>query len=208
MKPMSPGDATQLLQDCGTLLTGHFVYASGKHADVYVNKDRIFMSPSAILSIAQGLAGVALDMEPEVLVGPAIGGAILANATACAMWPEGEGVSAVYAEKTENKGYELRRGYDQVVAGKRVVVIDDVLTTGGSVKAVIEAVRACGGDVLGAVVVCLRGEVTSEMLGVPSLEALCELRLPAYDEDACPLCAAGMPVSTDVGKGREWLRRR
>ena len=92
---------------------------------------------------------------------------------------------------------------------KRVLVVEDILTTGGSARKVVEAVRAIGGNVVGVGVLCNRGGVTAQDLAnVPKLEVLVNISLDAWNEADCPLCKQGVPVNPDVGKGREFLARR
>lgn len=104
--------------------------------------------------------------------------------------------------------FVLKRGYDKLVAGKKVLAVEDVLTTGGSLKASVAAIRAAGGDPFMAVALCNRGGVTAEAIGVPSLESLLDIRLEMHDEDACPLCAAGVSINTSVGHGKAYLARK
>lgn len=87
--------------------------------------------------------------------------------------------------------------------------MEDVLTTGGSVKKVVEATRAIGGKVIGLGALCNRGGITpQEVAEVPKLVALVNMRLEAWDEKDCPLCEQNIPINTDVGKGREFLARK
>ncbi len=118
----------------------------------------------------------------------------------------------VYAEKADDETFVIRRGYDKLVAGKRVLVVEDVLTTGGSAKKVVEAVRAIGGEVIGLGVLCNRGGITPQDVGdVPELFALVNVKLDAWDEEECLRtgpCSKGIPINTDVGKGREYLAKK
>lgn len=108
-----------------------------------------------------------------------------------------------------NPSFVLKRGYDKVVHGKKVLVVEDVLTTGGSARKVVEAVRASGGEVVGVGVLCNRGGVTPAALAdPPKLFALVNLTLDTYNEADCPLCRDGVPVNTEVGKGRDFLARQ
>ncbi len=91
---------------------------------------------------------------------------------------------------------------------KKVLVVEDILTTGGSVKKVVEATRAIGSTVIGVGALCNRGGVTAKELGeVPQLFALINVQLDAWDEKACPLCAKKIPINTEVGKGQEFLAK-
>jgi orotate phosphoribosyltransferase len=87
--------------------------------------------------------------------------------------------------------------------------VEDVLTTGGSAKKVVEATRALGGNIVGLGVLCNRGGITPEdVANPPKLFALVNIKLDAWDETECPLCAQSVPINTDVGKGREYLARK
>lgn len=109
----------------------------------------------------------------------------------------------------EGKEFVIQRGYDKFVQGQRVLVVEDILNTGGSVLKVVEAVRAAGGEVVGLGALCNRGGVTPEQVGnPPKLFALANFRMDMWDETDCPLCAQGVPINTDVGKGREYLARK
>lgn len=101
--------------------------------------------------------------------------------------------------------FVIKRGYEKLVPGRRVLVVEDVLTTGGTVKKVIRAVRELGGEVVGLGALCNRGGLTAESIGVPKLFALTNVTLDSWEGEACPLCAQNVPINTDVGKGRDFL---
>ena len=186
------------------MITGsHIVYTSGKHGSAYVNKDAVYPNTARVAELCRFLADVAAPHRPEIVCGPAMGGIILAQWTGRHL-----GLPAVYAEKRGDGGMVLKRGYDKLVAGKRVLVVEDVLNTGGSIKETIAAVREAGGDVVAAAALVNRGAVTAAQVGAPVLVALLDVALDAWDADACPLCRDGIPINTDVGKGREFLARR
>ncbi|MEI6499047.1 MAG: phosphoribosyltransferase family protein [bacterium] len=106
--------------------------------------------------------------------------------------------------------FVFKRGYGDLVAGgKKVLVVEDVLTTGSSVKKVVEAVRAIGGEVVGVAALCNRGAVTAKDIGdVPELFSLMNISMESWDASECPLCAAGVPINTTVGKGQAFLDRQ
>jgi len=208
---MSQNKVLGVLQAKGVVLTDdHLVYTSGRHGSAYVNKDAIFTDPSLVSALCFDIAEhFNLAGGYDVVVGPVLGGIILAQWTAYhASALIGQKVLAVYAEK-DGEAFVLRRGYDQLVAGKRVLVVEDILTTGSTVRKVVAAVRAAGGEVIGVGALCNRGEVTVAAVGdVPELLALVELTLESWPEADCPLCLAGQPINTAVGKGREFLARK
>ena len=192
--------ARAILAEARAMITGsHVVYTSGKHGSAYVNKDAVYPSTARVAELCRFLADAAAPHRPEVVCGPAMGGIILAQWTGHHL-----GLPAVYAEKTAG-GMALRRGYDKLVAGRRVLVVEDILNTGGSIRETIAAVREAGGEVVAAAALVNRGAVTAADVGAPQLVALLDVALDAWDADVCPLCRDGVPVNTDVGKGREFL---
>lgn len=204
MSALAAARARAILAEARAMITdSHVVYTSGKHGRAYVNKDAVYPSTARVAELCRFLAEVAAPHRPEIVCGPAMGGIILAQWTGHHL-----GVPAVYAEKAPEGGMALRRGYDKLVAGKRVLVVEDVLNTGGSIKDAIAAVRAAGGDVVVAAALVNRGGITAADLGVPVLVTLLDVDLEAWDAAACPLCRDRVPVNTDVGKGREFLAKR
>ena len=202
---MSAADrAREILAEARAIITGsHIVYTSGKHGSAYVNKDAVYPNTARVAELCRYLADAAVPHRPEIVCGPAMGGIILAQWTGHHL-----GLPAVYAEKAPEGGMALRRGYAKLVAGKRVLVVEDILNTGGSVRDAVAAVRAAGGDVVAVGALVNRGAVTAADVGVPVLVALLEVALDAWDAAACPLCRDGVPMNTDVGKGREFLAKR
>ncbi len=202
---------SEILKNIQAIITdSHVVYNSGKHGSAYVNKDVVYPHTSIISSLCETIAFEFFDSLPEVVIAPAIGGVILTQWVAhhlsgmlC------RDILAVYAEKAEDGSFVIKRGYDKLIKGKRVLVVEDILTTGGSVKKVIEVTRAIGGEVVGLGVLCNRGGVTSQDVGdVPRLFALANVSLDSWVEEECPLCARGVPINTDVGHGRAFLARQ
>jgi orotate phosphoribosyltransferase len=203
-------DALNLLHKAGAVITGsHFVYTSGKHGSAYVNKDAVYPHTKTTSALCRAIAE-RFVAGVDVVIAPAVGGVILSQWVAHHLTElSGHEVIGVYAEKSEDgETFVIRRGYDKLVAGKEVLVVEDILTTGGSAKKVIEATRSIGGYVVGLGVLCNRGGITASLVAVPNLFALTNVPLDAYDEAKCPLCADKVPINTDVGKGKEFLARR
>jgi orotate phosphoribosyltransferase len=195
--------AAAILAESGAVIRdSHVVYTSGRHGSAYVNKDAVYPRTERVRELCALLADAARPLGAEIVCGPAMGGIILAQWTGHHL-----GLPAVYAEKAPEGGMVLRRGYDQLVRGRRVVVVEDVVNTGGSLAETIRAVRAAGGTVVGAVALCNRGGVTAAALDVPALTALVELSLESWTAGECPLCRRDVPIDTSVGKGREFLAR-
>jgi len=205
-------EVLKMLEGVGAVITdSHIVYTSGKHGSAYVNKDAVYPHTRETSRLCREIAYQFANDDVQVVIAPAIGGVILMTWTArhlSDMTLNGCEVLGVYAEK-EGDGFVIKRGYDKLVTGKNVLVVEDILTTGGSVKKVIEAVRALGGNVVGLAVLCNRGGITAQDVGgVPKLFALTNVKLDAWDEADCPLCRQGIAVNIDVGKGRDFLARK
>lgn len=210
---MSENSVAAILERVGAIITGsHLVYTSGRHGSSYVNKDALYphtRETSYVCSqIAAGFAGAGVD----VVAGPTIGGVIMAQWIAYHLEQlSGTAVLAVYAEE-EGSGAArrrvFRRGYGDLLAGRRVLIVEDILTTGISARLVVDAVRASGGEALGVGALCNRGDVSAASLGVPELLTLIDVPLQSYSADECPLCRSGVPIETRVGKGAAFLAQR
>jgi len=201
------------LERYGAVITdSHIVYTSGKHGSAYINKDAVYPYPHIISHLCELIAEyfASYHVEVEIVVAPAVGGVILSNRIAEHLYSlTNFRVLGVYAEKSEdNETFIIKRGYDKLIPGRRVLVVEDVLT-GGSVKKVVEAVRNLGGEVVGVGAICNRGGVKPEDIGnVPKLFSLVNVNLDAWDEAECPLCKQGVPINTEVGRGREYLAKK
>ena len=209
---MNEQEVLNALGKVGAVITNsHIVYTSGKHGTAYVNKDAVYLHTGITSDLCQAIAEQFVDDGIEAVIAPAVGGVALSQWTAYHLSKiSGREVLAVYAEKSESgDAFVIKRGYDKVVPGKNVLVVEDVLTTGGSAKKVIEAVRAIGGNIIGLGVLCNRGGIKpQDVANPPKMFALANVTLDSWDEADCPLCAKNIPINTDVGKGREYLSRK
>lgn len=201
--------ALAILQEVGALLTnGHFLYTSGRHGNAYVNKDAIYPHTQHIHDLCATMAAPFIESRIDTVAGPTIGGVILAQWVAHHL-TEGTGRPAMACfaeERTAPAGERERyfgRGYEQFVRGKRVLLVEDILTTGGSIRRVVEAVQKIGGTVVAVTALCNRGGVTAEAIGAPQLMALCQLDLQSWEPENCPLCRQGIPINEAVGKGKK-----
>ncbi len=201
----------EILRSVGGVLTDdHFVLTSGKHSDTYINKDALYPHTAQTSAVGELFAKRAKDLDVEVVVGPALGGIILSQWTAYHLSNISKReVLGVYAEKGPDKTFLLTRGYDALVRGKRILVVEDLTSTGGSVKRVVDAVIACGGNVVSVGVMLNRDpvHVTSEVMGVPFF-ALGELVVKAYEESELPEEIAKRPVNTKIGHGKKYLETK
>lgn len=209
---MGEQEVLQILGKVGAVISdSHFVYTSGKHGTAYVNKDALYPHTAETSRLCRAIAERFADDNVEVVIAPAIGGVILSQWVAHHLAEiNGHEVLGVYAEKSESgDGFVIERDYDKLIPGKNVLVVEDVLTTGGSAKRVVEATRAIGGNVIGLGVLCNRGGITpQDVADVPKLTALVNVKLDSWSERACPLCKRNVPINADVGKGREFLARK
>jgi orotate phosphoribosyltransferase len=190
MTDASRAEATveSLFDDAGALLDGHFVLKSGRHAGRYLEKFLVLQHPRHGVELCRRLADALAPFRPTLVVGPTTGGVLLSFETARQL---GRDVRAAFAEPVAEGGRALRRGWS-VAPGERVAIVDDILTTGASLLETVEAVRAAGVEPVAAAVLVDRSTEPVE-LGLP-LHALGRIEIPSWTDDACPLCADGVPL--------------
>jgi orotate phosphoribosyltransferase len=181
-------DASQVLalfRQSGALLEGHFRLTSGLHSRAYLQSALVLQHPPHAETLGRGLADRLRGLSPTVVLSPALGGLIIGHEVARAL-----GVRAVFAERQDGS-LTLRRGFTLAPAD-RVVVIEDVVTTGGSTRETIAVAEAAGATVIGAGSIIDRSGGGAR-LTVP-FHPLVTLSVDNYEPSACPLCAAGGPV--------------
>jgi orotate phosphoribosyltransferase len=204
-------DVISILKKVQAVLTdGHFVYTSGKHGSIYVNKDAVYPHTKETSQIGKLFAERFKNKNIDVVAAPALGGIILSQWTAYHLSKlQKKEVLGVYTEKTADNNQIFTRGYDKLVKDKNVLVIEDLTTTGGSVRKVVDTVKASGGKVVGIGVMINRDpkNVTNKVVGGPFI-SLGILKAEAFDEKKCPLCKKGVPINTNVGHGRKYLEAK
>ncbi len=182
----TPDEILQLFRESGALHEGHFRLSSGLHSSGYLQCALVLQHPARAEALGRALGEVLRDLRPTVVLSPALGGLIIGHETGRAL-----GVRAIFAERQDNV-LMLRRGFS-LSADDRVVIIEDVVTTGGSTRETMVVARKAGATVVGA------GSIIDRSAGAASLDvpfrALAALSLPACEADSCPLCAAGRPVT-------------
>lgn len=191
---LNQSEIEALLKDVGAWLSGHFLLTSGLHSNQYVQCQRIMQYPRHGIMLAEALAGAVLDagLQPMTIVGPALGAVhwevYVAHAFDKVLAEEP--VRGVFAERPDGK-FEIRRGIE-LKAGEPVLVVEDVTTTGGSAKQVLELVRQLGGNpvAVGTVIDRSGGKID---FGVPFF-SLVQLDLSSYEQADCPLCKEGLPL--------------
>ncbi|MBE3576848.1 MAG: orotate phosphoribosyltransferase [Limnochordales bacterium] len=194
---MDSKEIARVFEDCGALLTGHFLLTSGLHSDRYFEKFRVLQYPHLTDRLGAELAArlqrrlLLANVTVRTVVGPATGGILLSHVVARHLGPEAR---SLFTEREEGK-MVFRRGF-QIKPGEPVIVVEDVCTTGGSVNEVLAAVRAAGGQVaaIGLLVDRSGGRALAAWSGIP-VEALLSLDISAWPPSACPLCQQGIPVT-------------
>lgn len=175
----------KLFVDHGALLKGHFLLSSGLHSDRYLQCALVLAQPGAAEALGKALADKC-GGKTDLVLSPAMGGLMIGHEVARAL-----GVRHFFTERVDGT-MVLRRGF-ALKAGEKVLVVEDVVTTGKSTKEVFDLVRAAGAKVVGAVSVVDRSEGKSN-LGVP-YAALWAVSVPAWKAEECPLCKAGVPAA-------------
>jgi orotate phosphoribosyltransferase len=202
----------------------HFVYKSRRHGGVYVNKDLVYTHPLVLDMLGKTIAAEVAHMGAEVIIGPAVGAAILVQAVGYYIATESDGrVRCAYAEKEMKKvedptgqgrklfqetgAFVFNRGYEDVVRGREVVVVEDIVTTGGSVGSVVKLARSLDCTVLAVRAIWNRGgDKVREKVGVEDFDALVKDTFPDYDvKDPCPFCEQGIPIDTKIGHGGAYV---
>ncbi|MGN6684165.1 MAG: orotate phosphoribosyltransferase [Devosia sp.] len=192
---MTTDEILDIFRQCGALLEGHFILSSGLRSPVFLQKARVFMHPDKAETLcralaeklrAEGYGGV------SQIVSPAVGGIIPGYETARHL-----GVPAIYTERVDGK-FQLRRGFE-IARGEKVLVVEDIVTTGLSIRECIDCLREIGADVVAAA--CLIDRSAGEAdVGVP-LVALASYKVPAYPADALPPELAAIPAIKPGSRG-------
>ena len=177
---MNEKEVESLLKETKAILEGHFLLTSGLHSPLYVEKFNV---------LCQEFANHFKDMGIETVIGPATGGIILSQVTARLL-----GVRSIFTER-ENGKMTLRRGF-KVAPGEKVLIVEDIVTTGGSIKEVVDVVNEAKGDIVGIGLLVDRSGGKADF-GVPQEKVypLLHLTVPTYKPEECPLCKEGVPIT-------------
>lgn len=173
------------LTGAGALLNGHFLLTSGLHSAQYIQCAALLKQPNLAGKLCQELAGKVRQYRPEVIIGPAMGGIIVAYEVARALK-----LSGIFAERKAGR-MQLRRNF-QIAPGERVVVVEDVVTTGRSVQEVIALIKQQRGELVAVAALIDRSGGKTDF-GVP-FASLLTLDIEVYSTEDCPLCRTGSPV--------------
>ncbi len=197
---MTSDEVLAIFRECGALLEGHFLLTSGQHSPRYLEKFQVLQHPRHVERLCREMAERFRDTGASVVVGPTTGGVLLAYEVA-----KGLGARSIFAERgAEANGASsggparvLRRGF-RIEPGEPTLVVDDIMSTGGSVQDVVDLVRAAGGRLVGVGVLVDRTGAALDF-GAP-FKPLASVTIDRYPADTCPLCAAGVPLS-EPGRG-------
>lgn len=178
----------QALEECGALTEGHFLLSSGKHSDRYVEKFHLLRKPAVLQQVCAAMIEQLGTTEIDVVAGPTTGGILIAAEIARQL-----GARAAYAERANGSGLERAfRRVNYFESGDRVMVVDDILTTGGSVRETIEALSPHEVE-LASVMVMVDRSMGKADLGFP-YQSLTQMDVPAWEPEGCPLCEQGVAL--------------
>jgi orotate phosphoribosyltransferase len=183
---MTRDEILSLFRNCSALLDGHFRLSSGLHSPGYLQCALVLQHPEHAAVLGSAIASRVRQAGASAVLSPALGGVIIGHEVARAL-----GVRALFAER-ENAILTLRRGF-KLSGGERVVIVEDVVTTGGSTRETMAVALNAGAEVVAATAIINRSGGRAA-LNVP-LHALVDLSLPTYAPDACPLCSQGVPLT-------------
>ena len=182
---MEAADVLDRFLKAGALLEGHFRLSSGLHSDKYLQSALVLQYPEFAAELGAAIAARTRHLQPTAVLSPALGGIVIGQEVGRAL-----GVRALFAERQEGL-LTLRRGFS-LSSADRVLIVEDVITTGGSTRETMDAAIAAGAHVLGAGAIIDRGNDPAR-LNIP-LFALVQLDVPTYRPESCPLCAQDIPV--------------
>lgn len=182
---MTEDDVLDLFRQSGGLLEGHFKLSSGLHSNQYLQSALVLQHPDFAEQLGRALAERTAHLQATAILSPALGGIVIGQEVGRALH-----IRALFAERQDGV-LTLRRGFT-LSPSDRVLVVEDVITTGGSTRETIKVAEAAGAHVVGAAAIIDRGTKAGQ-LDVP-LQALVHLEVPAYPPESCPLCAKGAPV--------------
>lgn len=185
MTSVASDDVLDRFRRVGALLDGHFRLTSGLHSTGYLQCALVLQHPREAAACGRDIASRVSGLGAQTVLSPALGGIVIGHEVARAL-----GARAIFAERQDG-ALALRRGFT-LAPNERVLVVEDVVTTGGSTRETIDVARAAGAEVVGAASIIDRSG-GSQSIGVPYY-ALATIALPTYQPDACPLCQAGQPV--------------
>ena len=191
---MTEQEVKELLIETGAIMDGHFLLTSGLHSPHYVEKFNVLQQPKYTEKLCQAMAEKFKDAHIETVVGPVTGGILLAHETGKAL-----GTRAIFTERVDGK-MTFRRGFT-LHEGERCLIVEDIVTTGGSIKEVIEVVKAHGGIPVAVSMLVDRSGGKADFGDVPCT-ALLHMDVETYQPEECPLCQQGVPMTKRGSTGK------
>ena len=185
MPPVHADAVLNVFRRVGALLEGHFRLTSGLHSPGYLQCALVLQHPREAELCGAAIGERVRSLQPQTVLSPALGGIVIGQEVGRAL-----GIRAIFAER-QNGSLTLRRGF-ALSPGERVLVVEDVITTGGSTRETIDVARAAGAEVVGAAAIVDRSG-GQQRIDVP-FHALATISLPTYQPESCPMCAAGQPI--------------
>lgn len=177
--------------EVGAVLSGHFQLTSGRHSDTYIQCARVLENPNVTEKLAENWCQLLSNLEVDLIIGPAVGGIILSYELGRQLKKK-----AIFAEREDGK-LTLRRSF-QIEPGEKVVVVEDVVTTGGSVWETMELVKEKGGKVVAVCSLVDRGSDFNP--GVPYFPLL-KVQVDSFNKEQCPLCQKQVPITAPGSRG-------
>lgn len=192
---MNEKEVYDLLVETNAIMTGHFKLTSGRCSERYVEKFNVLQHPLYVEKLCKAIAEHFKDAQIETVVGPMTGGIILAHETGKAL-----GTRAIFTERVNEK-MTFRRGFN-LHEGERVLIVEDIVTTGGSVREVIDVVKQFGGVPVAVAMIVDRSGGKATFDGVPNF-ALLHMDVETYAPEDCPLCKKGVPLTKRGSTGKK-----
>ena len=192
---MTEAEVKELLIKTSAIMDGHFLLTSGLHSPHYVEKFNVLQQPKYTQQLCEAMAEKFKDANIETVVGPMTGGILLAHETGKAL-----GTRAIFTERVDGK-MTFRRGFS-LHEGERVLIVEDIVTTGGSIKEVIEVVKAHGGVPVAVSMLVDRSGGKADFGDVPCT-ALLHMDVETYQPEECPLCKQGIEMTKRGSTGKK-----
>lgn len=191
---MKSKDITEILRETSAIMEGHFKLTSGMHSPLYVEKFNVLQYPKYTEEISKKMATFFKDKDIETVVGPMTGGILLAHEVGKTL-----GARSIFTERVNGK-MTFRRDFS-LKKGEKIIIVEDIVTTGGSIKEVIEVVKSYEADIIGIVMIVDRSSNKLDFDGIPYFSLL-KLEVEKYDESICPLCKKNIPLTKRGSTGK------
>jgi orotate phosphoribosyltransferase len=191
---INKNELLQLLKDTGALLEGHFKLTSGRHSNRYIEKFRILENPNALDQVCKSMAYPYSDKKIELVLGAAVGGILLAGGVGRHL-----NVKHIFSERVNGK-MAFRRGF-HFDHGTRILIVEDIVTTGGSIIELIDLAESMNGVIVGIVNLVTRS--SKQMFAGRHLHSLLELPIDSWEPDQCEMCCQSIPITALGSSGKK-----